>query len=94
MIRATVAALLVLMAVVAVAQTSSKPGEVRAPQPILIPEIPAGADPMERQPDPAAGTPAAKPLRQPGARGDASAGCRVQRADTDTGFVVVCEEGG
>ncbi len=49
---------------------------------------------MDRKPDPAGGTPAAKVLLQPAGSttGDAQDNCHVRRADTDTGFIVVCDE--
>lgn len=97
MIRAKTAAPFVLIAAiaaVAAAQTVKNPDDAQGSRTsqTMIPEIPAGADPMDRRPDPAAGTPGASALRQPGAAGEESSNCRVRRADTDTGFVVVCEE--
>jgi hypothetical protein len=57
-----------------------------------IPEIPAGDDPMDRRPDPAAGTAAAAGSPQSaGAAAQDSTTCKVRRAATDTGFIVVCE---
>ncbi len=59
--------------------------------PTNIPDIPAGTEPMDREPDPAEGTAAAiSPPRGSDSRSDDTR-CRVERADTDTGFVVVCE---
>ncbi len=57
----------------------------------LVPDITAGSDPMNRKPDPAEGTAAAlgRPQERKGDAADTK--CRVERADTDTGFVVVCE---
>jgi hypothetical protein len=86
-----------LIAAAAAAQTMNElktgTGEVQT----LVPDIPAGDDRMDRQPDPAAGRPAAKDLPHPaigvnGGSGKSGAECRVRRADTDTGFVMVCEE--
>lgn len=98
MIRVATVAAIAMIAVAAVAQTVKSGADVPAAEKIPsqadtpIPEIPAGADPMERRPDPAVDTPAAKSLPRPAA-GDGP-DCRVRRADTDTGFVVVCEESG
>jgi hypothetical protein len=103
MIRATTIALTVLMATAASSQTvkdireapdaGKSPPQIPTQPPEQIPDVPAGTDPMNRQPDPAAGTPAAKASPNPAAGGGETS-CRVRRADTDTGFVVVCEEEG
>ena len=91
MIRATSLVAMVLMGAAA-AQTADqireKADTVRPA--IQVPEMPAGSDPMKRQPNSAAGTPAAR-SRPEAAPDHADANCRVRRADTDTGFVVVCE---
>lgn len=59
--------------------------------PTAVPEIPAGDDPMDRRPDPAAGTPAAERTTQTEDAAPNGTDCEVQHADTDTGFIVVCE---
>jgi hypothetical protein len=62
--------------------------------PTDIPDIPAGEDPMRRQPDPAAGSGAAQGPAAAGEEDHRASGetvCRVERAATDTAFIVVCE---
>lgn len=56
-----------------------------------IPDIPAGDDPMGRQPDPATASPAAAERASPKDDAAQATTCKVQRAATDTGFIVVCE---
>lgn len=92
MLRSLAVVAVVLIGVAALAQTGKDVDGAPQTPPTLIPEIPAGADPMDRRPDAAASTPAAKALTQPAGKASGSAECRVRRADTDTGFVVVCEE--
>ena len=95
MIRAATVVAMLLLATAAASQTAKSfreaPEAVKSPT--QIPDVPAGADPMNRQPDPAGGTPAARPASKPAERSPEK-NCRVRRADTDTGFVVVCEEDG
>lgn len=94
MYRSLAALMLCIVAAAAAAQTvKNLQGGSETPS-MSIPDVRVGQDPMDRKPDPAAGTPAAKTLPQPAApaAGDANENCRVRRADTDTGFVVVCEE--
>ena len=90
--RAFIAFVMASLAAVALAQTVNGFRGGADATPTQIPEIPAGTDPMDRKPDPAADSPAAKTLTQPAGSATGDAECHVQRADTDTGFVVVCEE--
>jgi hypothetical protein len=92
MYRALAVPILALIAAAAFAQTVNdfKPG-TETPS-TAIPEIPAGDDPMNRKPDPARETPAEKAMPQPAVGMNGGPDCHVRRANTDTGFVVVCEE--
>ena len=66
--------------------TGDQPGAAAA----TIPEVPAGAKPMDRRPEPA-GTPAAQGAPKSGNAASDETECHVKRAHTDTGFIVVCE---
>ncbi|MBA2723596.1 MAG: hypothetical protein H0U56_12040 [Methylibium sp.] len=92
MYRPLAVAAMALIAAAAMAQTVQDLKNAPESAPRMIPEIPAGTDPMDRKPDPAADEPAAKTLQQPAATADDGGKCQVRRAETDTGFVVVCDE--
>ena len=95
MIRAIAVAVMVLSAAAAAAQTVKDSGErPETPEPLTSdPGSPGG----ERPDGPSAG-PGGRDasVGRPSlpAAGERDANCRVRRADTDTGFVVVCEEDG
>ena len=98
LLPASVAALLLAPAGAAAQATAppAVPGLEPEPgtPPTAIPDIPADEDPMNRVPDPAAGTPAAEgPPRPDGAAGRDPV-CRVVPGDTATGLAVACEEQG
>ncbi len=93
MFRVLTLPMVALIAAAALAQTGNDPKPAPETPPTSIPEVPAGDDPMNRDPDPAADSPAAKLMQEP-AGGNGRPDCRVRRADTDTGFIVVCEERG
>jgi hypothetical protein len=90
MYRVPVALAIALIAAAAAAQTTEElnPGAKTT----LMPGVETDDAGMDRPPDPAAGAPVDKTLPQPAAADRSDANCRVRRADSDTGFVVVCEE--
>jgi hypothetical protein len=92
MYRALAVPIMALIAAAAMAQTVNELKQKPQSPPTLIPDVPAGKDPMNRNPDPAVDTPAAKAMPQPASGTNGGPDCHVRRADTDTGFVVVCEE--
>ena len=89
-------ALLAAFAAAQMPATDESRGAPAAPEapgaaPTDIPDIPEGQDPMDRKPDPAAGSEAAGPGDEKDHRASGETECRVERAATDTAFIVVCE---